>query len=150
MDRSLDDLFNALVESLSDLRKRVDDLERLETFSSLPWTNYSGVSVITGWGSYDGGYPKIYYRTIEDLVYLWFRIEGVSDSTSTSFTLPYAVNSNIALIDVCRIMNNGTFATGIYSAAAGSATLNLYATVGGGAWTASGNKRIVGRLIYKH
>lgn len=138
-----------MLKALNDLKARVSHLEQLELITGGAWVIYSSTSTKTGWGSYDAGYPDIYYRVIDNLVFLWFRIEGVSDSTSTSITLPYAVNADIAAIGLCRIMDNGTWATGFFAATAGTSTLNFYATVAGGGWTNSGNKRIQGWLIYK-
>jgi len=128
------------------LKKRLESLETMEGVASV--IDYSSTSTIVGWSAYDGGYPDIFYSTHGKLVFVVFRIEGTSDNTAVTFTLPYNNGGNIGALNVYRAMDNGTWGTGVFSLPTGSNIVSLFSSPAGAAWTASGNKRIQGQFFY--
>lgn len=139
-------ILEKLVQDIGNLRTRLEVLETQEGVTLL--TDYSSTSTIVGWSAYDSGYPDIFYTTHGNLVIVWFRIEGTSNATGTSFTLPFANSASVASIGTCRIRDNGTFAFGIMTLAASASIVNLYPTAAGGSWTNSGSKWIQGMIAY--
>jgi len=114
-------------------------------------TDYSATSTITGWSSYTT--KKIYYMVTNGKVDVWFHLSGTSNSATTSFTVPYALDSdgpNLTLSD-CRGFDSGS-ALAVPcrgGAAAGSSTVGVYtAWDADTGWTASGTKTIVGHFYY--
>jgi hypothetical protein len=72
------------------------DIKAAGDIYTIPWTDHSGSSTITGWGSYTT--KEIFYKKVGNLVHVQYRIEGVGSGTSISFTLPAATCSNNASV----------------------------------------------------
>ena len=125
--------------------------------SSTEWTDYQSTSTKTGWSSLST--PIISYRRIGTLIYVNFYLSGTSNSTSTSFTLPYANKNqtgNYVIPNFGECQNNGSQLLhgggsgnieGYLSAGASTVILRLGKSTTG--WTASGNKRVTGFFIYE-
>ena len=112
------------------------------------WTNYSGSSSITGWSSRTT--TKIYYKRVGKTMFVYFEIDGTSDSISTSFTLPHAAQSNITTRGMCLAKNAGSWGNGsVIHHAAGSSTCTLYWYIPTGPWTDSGTKTVYGHYHYQ-
>jgi hypothetical protein len=112
------------------------------------WTDYSATSTIVGWASFTD--KQIYTKKIGNTVFVSFRIEGTSNETSTSFTLPYT-SSNTVRINGCAVTADaGAFTTtgGRIYFDGNSTTVTLSKDMAGAAWTNSGTKIIVGQLFY--
>lgn len=116
---------------------------------TVDYTDYSGTSTITGWSSLSTSI--IDYFKIGKLVWVWFSFAGTSDTTTVSFTLPFA-NANEAhtLNTACRASDNGTDLTtpGLVRMTANSTTVNVYSDFSLAAWTGSGNKQCEGQFFY--
>lgn len=121
-------------------------------FYTIAWTDYSATSTIVGWSSFT--YKKIMYKRIGKLIFVSFYLDGTSDSTSATFTLPYNADTT-ALNTVefaIRATDNG--AAGLHM---GFGDLSTPANKvwcypdnsGGTAWTASGRKYVVGQFFYQ-
>ena len=140
------------------------DTDELGTYSGATWTwgsggggiaesaaaDYGGTSTIVGWAA---GYAKtITYWTIGDTVFVWFYINGTSNSATTTFTLPYASHGTYGQSEcLIRVANNGAIPAGpgYASLPAGSSTVTCYATTAAGAFAAANAKFVVGNLTYK-
>ena len=125
-------------------------IKTLDMVTSVPWTDYSGTSAITGWSSTTT--KEIWYKKIGKLVFVQYRIEGTSNSTAISVPLPYDNNSHIrALFKPARAMNNSSWLNGSACGrilASGSNTALFYTDESLAAWTASGTKVIMGEFWY--
>lgn len=119
----------------------------MDMVTSVPWTDYSGTSTITGWASTTT--EDIFYKKIGKLVFVQFYITGTSDSTNTTFTLPYTQQSDLRLHVPIRVVDNGTDAVGLATIAGGASTCVCFDTIAGSAWTASGTKTIWGQFWYQ-
>lgn len=117
---------------------------------TVPWTDYSATSTVTGWASTTE--KCIHYKRVGKLVFVIYRVVGTSNSTSTSFTLPYAATASPTTYHIVvpqRIQDNGSFSNnGIVIIAASGSTAIFYATAAAGAWTNSGTKGIYGEFFY--
>lgn len=123
---------------------------------NVAWTDYAGTSTITGWSSFTSNRKLIYYKKIGKTVLVSFLLEGTSNATSISFTLPYT-----AVTDAGNLMeyggaltysiDNGSLLTvaSRVSIGANSATVNCYSNMGIGAWTGSGTKSVRGSFWFE-
>lgn len=113
------------------------------------WTDYSGTSTITGWSSYTQ--KQLHYKTIGNNVFVVFQLTGTSNSTNTSFTLPFSrtgapTNLNIPIL----AKNNGSqISTALGFLVASTNTVNFYIDMDGNGWTGSGTKDIRGFFVYE-
>ena len=112
-------------------------IKSLDMVTAVPWTDYSGTSTIVGWTSYTT--TEIWYKKIGKLVFVQFDIEGVSDDTVATFTLPYSQQGDLKLVTSIRVVDDGTAAIGFFTLAASAAIVTCYPAITGGAWTNSGN-----------
>lgn len=114
------------------------------------WTDYSSTSTITGWVSRTT--TKIYYKKIGKTVLVQFYLEGTSNATTVSFTLPFSQQANVA-IDMAggACQDNGSWqATPCeISLAASASTVNVYKAVPSVAWTNTGTKTAIGMFFYE-
>lgn len=118
------------------------------TLSSSMWIDYSTTSTIIGWSSFTTKYLN--YTIIGKVMYVHFDLQGTSNSTTSSFTLP--INS-VAFLDVAsmRAGDNGVFLStpGLIEMGSGSSTVTLYTAPSGATWTASGTKSCFGEFFYR-
>ena len=123
---------------------------------SAAYADYYSSSTIVGWSSLTSGRRRIMYKTIGKLVFVWFHLEGTSDATTVSFTLPYTSTSvgfgnqfhqtlNFTYDNTTAIATPGQ--CGIDCGTA-TATCDKTCTASGG-WTASGSKIVSGQFIYE-
>lgn len=116
------------------------------------WLDYSAVSTIIGWTSFT--HKKIYIKVVGNLVHVLYYIEGQSDSTSTSFTVPYT-SKNVA--DLVPYGTTGyaqdagvlAVSSGIYGMLNDSTTISFWKNNSQPAWTNSSTKAVVGVLYYE-
>lgn len=114
------------------------------------WTDYSASSSIVGWTTYENA-KKIFYKKLGKLVFVQFYIDGTSNSTSTTFTLPVAMNGSVGINFMCRVKDNGSWGTnpGLLAMSPSGTTVTLYKDMSAAAWTASGEKGIYGEFFYE-
>lgn len=108
------------------------------------WVDYSATSTVTGWSSFVT--KIIRYRLENKTMFFTAYIEGTSNTTTASFTLPNALGASAPLwykIDLGT--NSGTNASKLYTITAASSTVSgsNSATSSGVAWTASGTKIMI-------
>lgn len=113
------------------------------------WVDYSALSTIVGWSSFTT--KSIWILNVDNKFLLVnYFIDGVSNSSPTSFTIP---NNAIERIDNngIRCGSNGIFAVnpGASYILAGSKIINFILNSSGAGFTASGNKTIIGKEIIK-
>jgi len=85
-------------------------LEGADPFNGNDWIDYSGSSTVVGWSSTTS--KIIRYRIIGKQMFVVFNIGGTSNSTTTTFTLPYTSSViNGALVATGFNINNGVTLT---------------------------------------
>ena len=151
-----------VVDQIQDLQERMAELERFALTSqdivatkiecsgdiyTVEWTDYSALSTIVGWTSYT--IKKIFYKKIGKLVFVQFDIEGVSDDTVATFTLPYSQQSDLKLVKAAREIDDGAADIGFYTLAAGGSTVTCYPDIAGSAWANSGNKYVYDQFLFE-
>jgi ABC-type Fe3+-siderophore transport system permease subunit len=120
---------------------------------STPWIDFSEQSTIVGWSVYTQ--KTIRYKVVGKMVFCYFHIAGTSNSTTTTFTLPYQTKRIGSILDgqAGAYIDNGTTqigriiiqdASNIFQAGYWT-TISLPTTT----WTASGTKRILGQFFYE-
>lgn len=97
----------------------------------------------TTWATTVGGFSSttdatLRYMLIGKTVHIRVYINGTSNATSFSFTVPYAVANGGSV--PCRIANNGVTNTSPGLIDVSGSTLFVYTSLAGAAWTASGQK----------
>jgi len=112
------------------------------------WTDYSATSTVSGWAATPT--VKIFYKLVGRDVRVTVDITGTSNSTSTSFTLPYT-NADVVQRGVIVVTDNGTAQAGNFGMAISSSTVAVRVGYGtaGGSWTASGTKAIQLSFTYR-
>ena len=124
---------------------------------SVAWTDYTASSTITGWSSFTTNRKIIKYKKIGKLVFVQWHLEGTSNATSVSFTLPYTCVNNTgtgypSAYGTWFGYDNGAYLSTIQSTyiSAGSSLVEHRTSPGTAAgWTASGTKISSGTLFYE-
>lgn len=93
---------------------------------------------ITGFSSFTS--QLVRYSLIGKMLTLKIAIQGTSNATDFTVTLPANMVCNEYVDGVARIQNNGTAAAGRFFIGTAGSTVTFNATVGGGAFTGSGTK----------
>jgi hypothetical protein len=105
-----------------------------------PWIDFSEQSTIVGWSSFT--VRRMLYKRIGDILFLNVAINGTSNSTSATFTLPFVFRTN-ATIPMSYITNNGVNAMGGFAqVSANTNNIILWRPILTSSWTASGTKEI--------
>ena len=117
------------------------------------WTDYSATSTITGFSAYN--YKLIEYKKIGSLVLVHYILQGTSDNTATSFTVPQTARgqAGVAMYQgnppIVATDNSTAIATAVRAYIAdNTSTIVFNTTQSGGAWTASGTKAVAGLFIF--
>lgn len=116
---------------------------------SAPWVDYSGTSTVTGWASFTE--KRIEYKRFGHLVFVNYRLNGTSNSATTSFTVPYSEGQLGNPIWWNRSTNAGGAPVNAYGQFVSANLVGLYPTIGGSytGWTASGSKACYGQFFYQ-
>ena len=111
-------------------------------------TDYSSISTIVGWTSYSS--KSIIVNKVGNIVFVNFYITGTSNSTSTTFTVPYTTISNNTILFNSQYQNNGgAQSIGNAYLNANDTVVHLFTTLNQDGWTASGAKGIQGQFWYQ-
>lgn len=103
------------------------------------WTDYSAMSIIVGFSSYTT--KNIYYKIVGDTMFVNFWIEGQSNATSFTFTVPQPLKTGVfGVVNMADVGNNGTAATGICYLPSASSVIQVWRDVAHTNFTASGDK----------
>lgn len=134
-------------EAMSSVRSKLNNvITEVNLLDPTDWIDYSATSTIVGWSSFIT--KSIRYRVIGKMVFVYFVLNGTSNNTSTTFTLPF--NSvNTQGLNIIYAINNGTFVTQTSFA---YTTLNsnvLTLSQNNQIWTSSGSKQAWGQLFYE-
>ena len=130
---------------LANMRKLLDQK------SPEVWGDYAPLSSYTGWSSFY--YQYINYVCVGSMVHIWFFIDGVSNSDLAIFTLPYKVNTRITYTPIFPIRGKDNSVMITIPGAVQPIGLNAYCYIdwmsGGVGWTASGEKYVLGYMVYQ-
>jgi hypothetical protein len=115
------------------------------------WTNYFATSTIVGWAAGIAG--TIYYKKIGKTVFVDFALSGTSNSTTTTFTLPYNCVAQPFISTWGNAVDNNIQLTSpgqIYMAGSGNIVevckTSAYSHT---SWTASNVKQVYGQFFYE-
>lgn len=122
------------------------------TGSSWVWTEYSAISTIIGWSSFSE--KTIRYIQVGKTVYVSYGLNGTSNSTLITFTVPIAaLVGTFPEAPTGFNQDNGASQTTparIFIDPSSNTTLvNITKTMGTAVWTNSGNKIVRGLFIYE-
>ena len=152
LQKELEDAYIRLAVAVNnlDLANTAEDVLIAALPAETTWTEYYASSTVTGWSGVPS--PKlIYYKKIGKIVFVQFDISGTSNSTSTSFTVPFTSSNTAEVHAAGRVQDNtGTFVAGLIYLPANSDLVSLTADMSGsgGSWTASGTKAVHGQFWY--
>ena len=112
------------------------------------WVDYSATSTIVGWSSFT--VKNIRYYVVGKIVTVFYQFNGTSNSTTTTFTLPFA-NAGANVFYPIAYTNNGT--SGVAAGRTRFLTGDSFATMAidwaNTAFSASGTKTAAGTIIYE-
>ena len=113
-----------------------------------PWIDFSEQSTIVGWSSYTT--KVIRYKQVGNTIFVHFAVQGTSNSTSTTFTLPYFPKSGISVVtNISGAVNNATNNIAWTTLTSGSNVVTFLLGTGATAWTNTGIKGIQGQFFYE-
>jgi hypothetical protein len=118
-----------------------------------PWIDFSEQSTIVGWSAYTT--KRIRYKVVGNIVYVNLTLDGTSNSTSTTFTLPYIPKITSQGIATLTSDNGASTITGRFLLTASDITVicsrpsSASSVTPTQTWTASGNKIIIGQFFYE-
>lgn len=113
-----------------------------------PWIDFSEQSTIVGWSSYTT--KIIRYKQVGNTIFVHFVIQGTSNSTSTTFTLPYSPKSGISVVtNISGAVNNTANNIAWITLTSGSNVVTFLLGTGATAWTNTGTKGIQGQFFYE-
>ena len=115
------------------------------------WQTFGGSSSV-GWSAFS--FALVNYKKVGNLVFVAYEIDGTSNSTTTSFTVPYT-SANVGGLwfihapGECK--DNGTINTALSRGTLTGASVTVLIDLASVAtnWTASGNKVIKGQFFYE-
>ena len=115
------------------------------------WTDYYSSSTVTGWSSLTSGRNVIYYKKLGTLISVFFALEGTSNATTVSFTMPYAfITTTYPSFNGgpvwCYDNGSADSALGYVRMVSNSSQVNVYRA--SGTWTSSGTKIGTGSFTY--
>jgi hypothetical protein len=118
------------------------DIKAAGDIYTAPWADYSGTSTIIGWATLENS-QKIMYKRVGNTVDIMVDLDGTSNATTVSFTLPFAKTSDANLEVGLRTYNNGAGYDANYGTAQVLSGTNTCTVIRqAGAWTAA-NRKIV-------
>lgn len=110
------------------------------------WVDYSGTSIIVGFSSFI--VKEYFYSIVGKQMFVNVLLEGTSNSTSLTFTLPRSIASAQAYcINVARSLQGSTGSVGLFYGTGGSSLVTCYFDATLGAWSASGTKAIAFSMV---
>jgi hypothetical protein len=121
------------------------------TLATATWTNYYSSSTVTGWELPIRDRGLIYYKRIGNTVLVNVYLYGVSNSTSTSFTVPYSAHSGTVVYDFWLLGLEGStwqFSHGLIDTGVQANLVVVYYGLFTG-WAATGDKIVRGQFWYE-
>lgn len=145
VDKSGAAVFSGAVSGITTLTTAGD------IYTGAQWQDYSASSTIVGWSSFTK--KIIQYKQVGKIVFVSFYLEGTSNSTSVSFTLPFtsaaAPDNQGGVYFATQDNSLGLTTAGRFYMSAGTSTVNCNKDMGAGAWTASGTKGVQGNFWFQ-
>jgi len=133
-------------EAMSSVRTKLNTvITEINLLDPTGWIDYSATSTIVGWSSFTSKVLK--YRIVGKQVFFIFQIDGISNSTTTTFTLPISAITYVA--NLINSTDNGSSAIGVAVVnASNTASFSKFIAINsGGTFTASGTKNIRGQFF---
>ena len=111
------------------------------------WADYFSTSTIVGWAATPTGFIR--YKKIGSIVFVKYNIDGTSNATNATFTVPYAIaggtNFGFGYAYDAGAVAEGI---GIILITTGGSTITLKTPINSG-WSATGNKNTQGEFFYE-
>lgn len=132
-------------EALSSVRTKLNSvITEINLLDPTDWIDYSATSTIVGWSSFTTKIIK--YKIIGKQVFVIFSLDGTSNNTAATFTLPNNALTGNELAG--RFVNNGALTAGYTRINTNSNIITLLPIISSATWTATGNKVVTGQFFY--
>lgn len=116
----------------------------------VPMVDYGATSTVVGWSLVSGITRVIEVKKIGKTVFVNFHISGTSNSTSTSFTLPYKCKSYPGVSFMSQAQDaSGNTVVGSSNMFYDAFTVILHPVLDSIPWTATGTKVVAGQFFYE-
>jgi len=137
-------------EAMSTVRTKLNNvITEINLLDPTDWVDYSATSTIVGWSSFTPGYKTIRYRVIGKQVFVYFDFSGTSNSTTTTFTLPFQMKNTTQNLIGCYVVNNGAQGIGMCFMSANSNVFQGLLSNGSATWASGGGKGFTGQFNYE-
>ena len=117
------------------------------------WIDYWSLSTKTGWSSYTDSMLR--YKVQGNIIYVYFNIQGTSNSATTSFTLPFNAKNNTGMALGFHRNAGSFFLNGYGEILINSSTITFSRATSSSnitptsSWTNTGTKLIIGQFFYE-
>lgn len=118
--------------------------------ASTSWIDYSATSTVVGWSSFVD--KKIFYKIIDNMCFVFFGIDGISNTTTITFTLPVTNTSGFLIFANGSYHRNNSLPSvnpPRIQLANASNEVVIFRDLLGSAWTASSSKTVTGQFSFK-
>jgi hypothetical protein len=117
--------------------------------ATVQWSNYYSSSTVVGFSSMTNSI--INYKRFGKLVFVQVNLGGTSDTTTLTFTLPYATRSDEIMVHPIKYINAGTWGTtpGSVQLGTSDSSVTAYTDMDTAAWSDTGTKGIQGNFWYE-
>lgn len=134
-------------EAMSSVRSKLNNvITEVNLLDPTDWVDYTNVATIVGWSA--SGFTKsLKYRIVGKQVFILYYLAGTSNSTSTTFTLPFTPINDQLLISYSA--NAGSYAPNSFILfSSGSVTVTCYQN-NSPTWGSTNVKQVIGQLFYQ-
>lgn len=126
------------------------DLSATGDIFTVQTVDYGGTSTIVGWSALTA--QRILIKKIGKMVFVHFNLDGTSDDTVVTFTLPHTSATTTQTVyggSLNTTFDNGAHAaSGTCKITSNSSTVTCL-TSAAGAWTGSGSKQVIGFICFE-
>lgn len=142
---SRDDELNALNQNFAQVEKKSADDQKASKSADGVWSDYT--PTITGWSSTTGKTTR--YTVINDTVMVWIHVDGTSNATTATITLPHKAKNQV--YQLVRTWDGSNENMGRAAIVANSSNLTVSRGSSTGSsfnnWATTGQKQISGLLF---
>ena len=132
-------------EAMSTVRTKLNNvITEINLLDPTDWVDYSATSTIVGWSSFTN--KQIRYRIIGKQLIVQVFLQGTSNSTATTFTVPNNCVNILSIISNYGINNGASQNQSYFQSAVNSNVISCLQS-GTATWTASGTKAVIGQFF---
>lgn len=134
-------------EAMTSVRSKLNNvITEINLLDPTDWVDYTNSATIVGWSA-TGFTKSLKYRVVGKQVFILYYLAGTSNSTSTTFTLPFVPINDQLLMSYGA--NAGSYAPNSFILfSSGNSTVTCYQN-NSATWGSTNVKQVIGQLFYQ-